>query len=367
MSGDEVASAIFSGVAAAARRVLGSGEDPPADAPLHELGIDSLSAVEFRNILQERFGVRLPATLLFDCPTAQAVSELVCSMVSPALPSRDADASAIDEGIVTSAGDPNSPEIAVIGMACRLPGSANDLEQFWQILLSSKDCIQAIPLSRFSIDSVYDPDPDTTGKIYVREGGFIDDADLFDNRFFNISGSEAQEMDWRQRVCLEVSYEAFSDADYSLRKLKGSATGVFVGAMNHDKLDSTLENANSLTATGGHISILSNRLSYNYGLTGSSLTIDTACSSSLVAMDVAMKEITFQGCDAALIVGVNIMNTPQHYFDTSRARMLSPECRCKTFDTSANGYVRSEGCGAVVLQRNLIRQERRAHAYLRST
>ncbi|CBZ52282.1 Soraphen polyketide synthase A, related [Neospora caninum Liverpool] len=350
MAPDELKAFVQATVSGAAKQVLGSADELPTDAPLQSLGIDSLGAVEFRNAVQDVFNIRLSATLLFDYPSIQAVSDHLLNVIG-ANSGIDNSPSPVGHLSSTAILQEGGFNIAVVGIACRLPGSVSDLAAFGEMLLTFKDCIQEIPPSRFSIDEVYDPDPDAKGKIYVREGGFIDGAELFDNRFFGISDAEAQEMDPRQRISLEVSYEAFVDAGYSREELLGSPVGVFVGAMNHDKLHNSMLYANSLTATGAAVSILANRLSYTYGLTSSSLTVDTACSSSLVATDIANKDLVLGVCERALVVGTNVISTPQHFLDTSRSRMLSRDCRCKTFDASANGYVRAEGCCALILQR----------------
>ncbi|KFH00567.1 putative polyketide synthase, partial [Toxoplasma gondii MAS] len=199
---DELRALIQATVSGAAKQVLGTAEEPPADAPLQALGIDSLGAVEFRNAVQDAFDIRLSATLLFDYPSVQAVSDHLWSMVR-AKTAIDTSSRGDDQLASAAVLQDAGVSIAVVGMACRLPGSVNDLEAFEEMLLTFQDCIQEIPPSRFSIEEVYDPDPDAKGKIYVREGGFIDGAELFDNRFFGISDAEAREMDPRQRISLE--------------------------------------------------------------------------------------------------------------------------------------------------------------------
>ncbi|KFG31549.1 putative polyketide synthase, partial [Toxoplasma gondii FOU] len=202
MAPDELRALIQATVSGAAKQVLGTAEEPPADAPLQALGIDSLGAVEFRNAVQDAFDIRLSATLLFDYPSVQAVSDHLWSMVR-AKTAIDTSSRGDDQLASAAVLQDTGVSIAVVGMACRLPGSVNDLEAFEEMLLTFQDCIQEIPPSRFSIEEVYDPDPDAKGKIYVREGGFIDGAELFDNRFFGISDAEAREMDPRQRISLE--------------------------------------------------------------------------------------------------------------------------------------------------------------------
>ncbi|PHJ19268.1 soraphen polyketide synthase related, partial [Cystoisospora suis] len=199
------------------------------------------------------------------------------------------------------------------------------------MLLEFRDCVERIPASRLDVNKFFDPDPDAKGKMYVGEGGFIDGAEQFDSGFFGISEAEANEMDPRQRVALEVSYEALADAGYSTERLLGSNVGVFVGAMNHDKLYDDPCQLNSYSGTSNALAILSNRVSYTYGITGTSITIDTACSSSLVGMDLARSEMAQGDLAEALVIGINLILTADPYVQCCKARMLSPQCRCKTF------------------------------------
>ncbi|CAM9882194.1 unnamed protein product, partial [Chrysoparadoxa australica] len=211
-----------------------------------------------------------------------------------------------------------------------------------------------VPHNRWDVDAYYDSDPGSPGKTYARAGGFVNGLELFDNTFFSISAAEAQGMDPQQRLLLEVGYEALHGAGYTKASLAGSNIGVFVGACTNDwnHLASTFtDSIGTYTGTGGAASILANRLSYLLGLHGPSMTIDTACSSSLVALDLAMQSLQLGGCSAALVIGVNLMLSPATFEVFSKARMLSPDGRCATFDVSANGYARGEGCGAIVLKR----------------
>eukprot|EP00820_Chromera_velia_P026862 Cvel_35394.t2-p1 / transcript=Cvel_35394.t2 / gene=Cvel_35394 / organism=Chromera_velia_CCMP2878 / gene_product=Putative inactive phenolphthiocerol synthesis, putative / transcript_product=Putative inactive phenolphthiocerol synthesis, putative / location=Cvel_scaffold6455:1-2906(-) / protein_length=968 / sequence_SO=supercontig / SO=protein_coding / is_pseudo=false len=210
-----------------------------------------------------------------------------------------------------------------------------------------------VPLSRWNNEAVYDPDPDTKGTTYVREAAFIEDVELFDNGFFSISAAEAKTMDPQQRHMLEVAYEALSHAGESRETLVGSSTGVFIGCCQNDwqSLGVKSGQSSALASTGGSSAVLSNRISYAFGLTGPSMTIDTACSSSLVALHGAQQGLRGGSCDLAIVGGVNLMLGPFVFISFCKARMLSPGGRCKTFDASADGYARGEGAGAVVLQR----------------
>lgn len=248
-----------------------------------------------------------------------------------------------------------SEPIAIIGMGCRFPGGADDLESFWALLRDGIDAISEVPADRWSIDEFYDTNPDALGKTSTRYGGFLRDVDRFDARFFRISPREAISMDPQQRLLLEVSWSALEHAAIDPTSLAGSATGVFVGLTTLDYAKviyrDDVTKLDTYSATGNVANVASGRLSYFYGLRGPSLTVDTACSSSLVAIHLACQSLRSGESTTALAAGVNLMLAPDNTIAVSRAHMLSPDGRCKTFDRSANGYARSEGCGVIVLKR----------------
>ncbi|MGK7875119.1 MAG: SDR family NAD(P)-dependent oxidoreductase [Xenococcaceae cyanobacterium] len=246
--------------------------------------------------------------------------------------------------------------IAIIGMACRFPGEADNPEKFWQLLLNGVDAIAEIPASRWDIDAYYDPDPETPGKMYVRSGGFLQQVDQFDPQFFNISPREALSIDPQHRLLLEVSYSAFEYAGQTPERLDGSPTGVFVGITLNDygkivKLAQSDSNLEPYGVTGLPLNAAAGRISYTFGLTGPSMSIDTACSSSLVAIHQACQSLRMQECEMALAGGVNLMLLPDSMILTSKAKMLSVDGRCKTFDAAADGMGRAEGCGMLLLKR----------------
>jgi len=245
--------------------------------------------------------------------------------------------------------------IAVIGMACRYPGRVNNTEDFWRLLSNGVDAITEVPKDRWNIDSFYDPDPDAAGKILTRWGGFLDQLDQFDPQFFGISPREAEGMDPQHRMILEVAWEALENAGQAPDKLTGSATGVFAGIsindyyqlmtrQDHEKLDVYLAQGTAHSAATG-------RIAYMLGLQGPAISVDTACSSSLVATYLAIQSLRSGDCRMALAGGVNAILMPEVHISFSRARMISGDGRCKTFDARADGFVRSEGCGIVVLKR----------------
>ncbi|MBD1836177.1 type I polyketide synthase [Cyanobacteria bacterium FACHB-472] len=243
--------------------------------------------------------------------------------------------------------------IAIIGIGCRFPGGSNDPDAYWQMLRNGVDAIADIPQDRWDIDAHYDPDPNVPGKMYVRSGAFLEQVDEFDPQFFGIAPREAISMDPQQRLLLEVSWEALENAGFAPDKLVGSQTGVFVGIMNLDyfQLNSAPSLIDAHTATGNAFSVASGRLSYTLGLQGPSVAIDTACSSSLVAVHLACQSLRARECHLALGAGVNLILTPSVFINESRARMLSSDGHCKTFDAAADGFARGEGCGVVILKR----------------
>ncbi len=242
--------------------------------------------------------------------------------------------------------------IAVVGMACRLPLASN-LSEYWQLLRDGVDAISEVPRQRWDVDAFYDPQPATPSKMYTRWGAFVDDVELFDPTFFGISLRESQRIDPQQRLLLEVTWEALEDAAIVPERLQQSATGVFVGISNSDYrlLYKDISEIDAYVATGTCLCIAANRLSYTLNLRGPSMAIDTACSSSLVAVHLACQSLRLGESELAIAAGVNLILTPEGTITLSQARMMAPDGRCKTFDAAADGYVRGEGCGVVILKR----------------
>jgi 1-acyl-sn-glycerol-3-phosphate acyltransferase len=244
---------------------------------------------------------------------------------------------------------------AIVGIGCRFPGGADSPDAFWNLLIEGRDAIGAIPDDRPDWHRLYDADPAAAGRIYMREGGFIEGIDRFDARFFGISPREAAHIDPQHRLLLEVVWNAFEDASIPASRLAGSDTGVFVGISTHDYADVQMypENREAIDAhsnTGGATSIAANRVSYAYDFRGPSLAVDTACSSALSAVHLACKALDDGDCSIAVACGVQLLLRPELTVGFCRATMLSVDNRCKAFDAAANGYVRSEGAGAIVLK-----------------
>jgi len=246
--------------------------------------------------------------------------------------------------------------IAIIGAACRFPAGANDPESYWRLLHDGRDGVGEIPPGRWDADAFYDPDPDAPGKMHTRSGGFLDvPVDTFDPKFFGISPREAAGIDPQQRLLLELSWEALESAGRPPDSLAGSRTGVFVGVSTSDyhvlQVQAGDATPNAYTGTGNAMCVTSGRISYVLGLHGPNLALDTACSSSLVAITLAVRELRARNCDLALAGGVNLMLSPLATILLSKLRALSPGGRCRTFDARADGYVRGEGGGMIVLKR----------------
>ena len=250
----------------------------------------------------------------------------------------------------------SAPEpLAVVGLGCRFPGGADSPAAFWELLRRGDDAITEVPRDRWDVDAYYHPDPDMPGKMATRFGGFLHDVDRFDAQFFGITPREAASMDPQQRLLLEVAWEALEDAGQAPDGLTGSATGVFVGMCNADYFHRIVRGdaagLDAYVATGGAHSVAAGRVAYLLGLQGPNVAIDTACSSSLVAVHLACQSLRNGECRMALAGGVNLILAPETSIILSRAHMMAPDGRCKAFDARADGFVRAEGCGLVVLKR----------------
>ncbi|CEL96742.1 unnamed protein product [Vitrella brassicaformis CCMP3155] len=324
-------------------------------APIQELGVSSIKAVEFAEAVSKALGLNIDVTILFSHQTLDQIADFLVEelegrteCVSPT-PSVDV----LSNTAVSDA----TGHIAIIGAACRLPGGISSLAQLWDAVSSGKDAIEQIPASRWDIDEFYHPNPDAEARMYVREGGFIKNAEMFDNGFFRVSDVEAKTMDPQQRILLEVCYESLNSAGLEKKALMQKPVGVFVGCCSFEWSSIQAKMGagafSSYTATSAAPSILANRISYILGIHGPSMTVDTACSSSLVAIDSAASTLRKDpnGCKTAVAAAINTMLNPHTTIALCKARFMAPDARCKTFDAAANGYVRGEGAGAIVLKR----------------
>jgi acyl transferase domain-containing protein len=334
--------------------ILSTPEPPEIDRPLIEMGLDSLMAVEFSTELQIMIGEQfaIGPTMLFEHPSIDAIADHVLSLVAGDAVEQTAETTAPHLIAQNNAMTEREP-IAIIGMSCRFPG-ARDVNEFWSNLLNGVDSVGEIPEDRWDIDQFYSAEHEP-GKMYTREGGFLDDIADFDAAFFNISDQEACWIDPQHRMLLENSYCALEDAGISPSPLADANVGVFMGIMGQDyaflpRLDDE-QIIKAFQGAGLSHSAGVGRISYVFGFEGPCLAVDTASSSSLVALYQAVRSLQDGNCNMALAGGANAILAPVNSLLMSKAALLSPDGRCKSFSAQANGFGRGEGCGVVVLKR----------------
>ncbi|MEJ2691171.1 MAG: beta-ketoacyl synthase N-terminal-like domain-containing protein, partial [Deltaproteobacteria bacterium] len=326
---------------------------PGVDQGFFEMGMDSLMAMEFKYSIDENLGTSLPLSIAFDLPTIKHLADYIALEVLNWEFSEQTREEIKSEEDDASFEKSKTEPIAIVGLGCRFPG-ADTPEAFWQSLRCGVDTVSKVPSTRWDADTVCTSVPGISPPISM-EGAFLDQVDRFDPRFFGISPREAMHMDPQHRLLLEVSWEALENAGQIHDRLTGSRTGVFVGITTHDYAlllnSGDLSGINAYFSTGNTHNAAAGRLSYILGLQGPSMAVDTACSSSLVAVHLACQSLRMEECRQALAGGVNLMLSPEATIALSKANMLSATGRCKTFDATADGYVRGEGCGVVVLKR----------------
>jgi acyl transferase domain-containing protein/NADPH:quinone reductase-like Zn-dependent oxidoreductase/thioesterase domain-containing protein/acyl carrier protein len=339
-------------------RVLGATDPEVVQAKqaLSELGLDSLMATELRNELTDLVGAELPGTLLFDYPTIDAISEYIMDEVlqlTDAVGGDEAAAGMTTEQLERMRSDP----VAIVGMSCRMPGGGDDPDKFWANLIAGKNCVSVVPADRWDHSLIYDTDPDVPGKAFVDRAGFLTcDIKQFDGAFFGISPREAAEMDPQQRMLLECTWEALETGGMAPNSLAGTRTGVFMGICGYDY---TLLGANAgdltgivgYTGTGVAWSVAAGRISYTLGFKGPAFTLDTACSSASIAIHQACMSLKSGETNMCVAGGVNLLLAPDLFVNFSKAKMLSPNGRCATFDADGDGFCRGEGASVVVLKR----------------
>ncbi|MEO0391846.1 MAG: beta-ketoacyl synthase N-terminal-like domain-containing protein [Pseudomonadota bacterium] len=310
------------------------------DRPLAEYGMTSRLAVGLSGAIADKLGRPMPASLLYERPTLRSLLALGTSTDTRPEGQIKTQRQRGTAPTTTSV----TTDIAIIGMACRFPGAA-DLDQFWQLLVTGGDAIGPVPEGRWK--------PSEQTPLPIKEGGFLSDIAGFDPAYFGIAPTEAVTMDPQQRLALEVSVEALEHAGVTRAQLRDHATGIYLGisGSEYGALGTgALDQVSIYDATGSAPSVAANRLSYALDLNGPSLAVDTACSSSLVAIHQAAQALQAGECEMAIAGGVNVMVRPDITAAFARSGLLSPDSRCRSFDAKANGYVRSEGCGMVVLK-----------------
>ena len=343
---------------------LADGDPLPPRQGLFDLGLDSMTAVELRQRLAARFGVELAPTLVFDHPTIDGLAAHLADALA-------ADAPEPTQPAATAHDEP----IAIVGLACRFPGGANDPAAYWDLLLRGADATSDVPADRWDMDAWHDPDPSVPGKIYARRSGFLMGQDVaeFDAAFFRITPAEARALDPQQRLLLELTWEALEHAGQSPDPLVGSRTGVYVGIATADYAQLAMQAGpaamDPYVTTGTAANTAAGRISHFLGLRGPAIALDTACSSSLVALHLACTALRRGEVDLAVVGGVNLMLAPWIPVMYARMGTLAPDSRCKAFDAAADGMVRGEG-GAVLLLKRLSAAERdgdRVHAVVRGS
>lgn len=325
------------------------------DKGFMEMGVESLQAVTIIGNISQRLNVSLDMTALFDRPNLEALSKYIFEILNKTTMSVNKEHAENITSVVNSLRE----KISIIGMSCRFPG-ATDLENFYQLLRQKKNAVKKQPSSRWKIAA-----EDT-----INFMGAIENSEEFSPEVFGISDLEANSMDPQQRLLLEQAWLAIEDAGFAPADLKGQDVGVYVGISSHDYSDMIAAgDANIFKVTGNSQSIAANRISYLYDFKGPSLSIDTACSSSLVALDSAVKALQLGEIDFALVGGVNLIFNPALSNAFKDATMLSPDGQCKTFSDKANGYVRGEGVGVIVLRRqsDAVKNQDRIYANILAT
>lgn len=300
------------------------------DEPLEQYGLGSKENLMISGDLEELLDRELSHTILWDYPTIEALSSYLVG-------------EEIAEHVESNEQHENEP-IAVIGIGCRFPGASSP-DHFWQMMMNREDHISSIPHNRWPNFRIHQLENSP-----AQFGGFLPHVDQFDPAFFGISPREAELMDPGQRMLLEVTWEALEDAGLTMEQLKGSDTAVFMGVSGNDYLSLAEKETDFYNLTGNSTSIIANRISYFMDWHGPSMAIDTACSSSLVAVDLACQSIRSGRSSLAFVGGVNLILTPSNSIRFAAGNVLASNGRCKTFDASADGYVRGEGAGVVVLK-----------------
>ncbi|MFF7656940.1 beta-ketoacyl synthase N-terminal-like domain-containing protein, partial [Streptomyces sp. NPDC007983] len=346
------------------------GHDDPDEIALDRTftsqGLESVTAVELRELLNRATGLTLAPTLVYNLPTPRAVADHLSAALLGEDGSNPADTHRTSAAALRGGAGDDDP-VAIVGIGCRFPGGVDSAAGLWDLLASGADAISSFPVDRgWDLDALYDPEPGTPGKTYVRRGGFLHQAAEFDAEFFGISPREATAMDPQQRLLLETSWEALEDAGVLPESLHGGDTGVFIGAVAPEygpRLHEDAHGYDGYLLTGTTASVASGRIAYTLGTRGPALTVDTACSSSLVALHLAVQSLRRGECGLALAGGATVMSGPGMFVEFSRQRGLDPEGRCKPFSADAQGTAWAEGVAVLALER-LSDARRRGHRVL---
>ena len=316
--------------------------------PINEYGIVSINVPAFVDALNNMFRIHMNAGEIFRYFTIAKLVNYITDMIS-----NDGEEKDMEQKQQISCEE----KVAIVGMSCRFPGGANDIDAFWDLLVNHKDGVSEAPGERWDIDKYYDSDKNAPGKAYCRKGGYLDfDINDFDARFFNISPKEANALDPQQRLLLELTWEAFENANLNIERYNGSNTGVYLGICSNEWYMSQLYSGdlttiNPYSLTGSCFSTACGRVSYTFGLEGPCAAVDTACSSSLTALHFACQGLLSGEADMQVVGGVNLIESPACNVGFSKLQATSTDGYSKSFDASANGYSRGEGGGVLLLKR----------------
>lgn len=318
------------------------------NTPFTEYGMVSLDIPLFVKILSREFSVEINVSDIFKCFNVSLLTDYLDSLLN----SREEEGASCENGI-----DQSRDRIAIVGISCRLPGGADNVDHYWEFLLSGKDGICEIPKSRWDLLKYYDEDKNAPGKMYCKKGGFLEsDIDAFDARFFNISPKEAQALDPQQRMLLELTWEAFENANLDIARYNGSDTGVYLGISTNEYNMAHLHSGDlskigPYSLTGSCFSTACGRIAYTFGFEGPCVSVDTACSSTLSALHLACSALHAKEADLQVVAGINIIESPCSNVGFSKLQATSVDGHSKAFDASANGYGRGEGGGVILLKR----------------
>lgn len=329
------------------------------ESPFADYNLDSVAQVQFIHDLENFLGKKIETWLLWQYPNIKALSHYLLH----------------DSATESISIKKDYESIAIVGIGCRFPGpdgqDIQDVESFWNFLLEEKDAIAQIPLERWDNRLYFSKEVNNPGKTYASEGGFLHQIKRFDAAFFNISPREAELLDPQQRLCLEVTWHALEDANITPSSLKNTNTAIYLGISTHDydiliQKHTDLVALGTYQATGTSFATAAGRLAYFLGTQGPCMAIDTACSSSLVTVHQAARALQEHESDLAIAGGVNLILSPEGNIIFSKSGMLSKTNRCHTFDKNADGYVRGEGCGMVVLKRldDALRDKNKIYAVI---
>ncbi|MFD9636859.1 type I polyketide synthase, partial [Streptomyces violascens] len=316
----------------------------PSGQAFRDLGFDSLTGVDLRNQLATATGLTLPATLVFDYPTAEALAgHLRAELLGE-------EAEELRGAVRAQHSHTSEDPVVIVGMSCRYPGGVRSPEDLWQLVTGEVDAIGGFPTDRgWDLDRLLHGDRDGRGRTVTSEGGFLYDVADFDPGFFGISPREAMVMDPQQRILLEATWEALERSGIDPAQLRGGDTGVFVGGGSGDYRPEAGQLGHAQTAQSA--SLLSGRVAYHFGLEGPSVSVDTACSSSLVALHLAAQALRAGECSLAVTGGVTVMSSPVNFVEFGEMGALAPDGRCRPFSSAAGGTGWSEGVGVLVLER----------------